>query len=575
MEKIVEKVLNSDYKNRVQLIAEFQPPKEDQDFAKVVDSLLIYSSLPEVNVNVVKEKFKQDIENFRHCLIVLSDFDLEKPDERLKLKAKVIGELLDFIKSENLKIWLHVLLLEDIKQISMDSRFELFDILLKAKPLYDNGLYEIFRMTVIHKNILLDIFHKYVVAYVLAGSYMKGRAAETSDVDVYVVIDDTDVKVHTHSELKQKLYSLIIQKAMEVMALTQTKKILHPQVYTLTEFWLAMSEANPVIITFLRDGVALYDRGMFIAWKQLLIKGILKPSREAAEKYLNASEAMLAEADHKLKMLMLEEISLSMITAAQAVLMDYGFLPPDPKETPVMLRKAFVENKKLLEEDYVKKLEEIVKLRKDIEHRKKEEVKGSEIEEWMKIARDFINRMKRLKVQIDAEKEKEEISYYIQDFYALKTQVEDLYEQSLESLFESSFPTELKLLNDLLSDIQAYRDGKLDIIDTTKLKNSLINMNRFLRYLIENKKVNLIEKYSLEVVSNNKKYSVYLTPDYIFVVGDSIVKYNYLGEKLDEIPRTEFENVVLKEIKEKGRKQLDIKVLNVLSKIFGEFQIIF
>lgn len=32
-----------------------------------------------------------------------------------------------------------------------------------------------------------------------------------------------------------------------------------------------------------------------------------------------------------------------MVTAAQSVIMDYGILPPDPKETPEYLRKIFVE----------------------------------------------------------------------------------------------------------------------------------------------------------------------------------------------------------------------------------------
>ena len=574
MEKLTEKVLNSEYKDRVQFIVEFNSPKEDQDFAKVVDSLLNYSTIPEINIDVFKEKFKENIENYKHYLIVLSDFDLDKVEDKVKLKVKVINDLVETVREHNLQAWIHVLLLSDIKQISIDSKFELFDILLKAKPIHDNGLYEIFKMTTIHKNVLLEIFHKYVVAYVLAGSYMKGRAADTSDVDVYVVIDDTDVKLHTHTELKQKLYSLITQKALEVMALVQTKKILHPQVYTLTEFWLAMSEANPVIITFLRDGIALYDRGMFIAWKHLLMKGILKPSKEAAEKYLSAAEALLSESKNKLRMMLLEDISLSMITAAQAVLMDYGLLPPDPKETPIMLKKAFIENKSLLEEDYVRKLEEIVKLRKDIEHRKKEEVTGSEIEEWMKIAESFINRMKKLKTQIDTEKEKEEISYYIQDFYSTKSYVEDLYDRSVEDLFKESFPTEYKLLEDIQRDIELYREGKLDVINVTKLKSNLINLTRFLKYIAENRKISLMEKYSIEISANDKRYSVYPTQDYIFIVGDTIAKYNYIGDKIDEYPRSDFENVVLKEIKEKGRKIIDSKVLNVLSKIFGDFQIL-
>jgi len=361
---------------------------------------------------------------------------------------------------------------------------------------------------------------------------------------------------------------------MKAMMITQSKKILHPQVYTLTEFWLAMSEANPVIITFLRDGLALYDRGTFIAWKQLLIKGIIKPSREAAEKYLNMAENSIKEVENKLKTMLMEDIALSMVTAAQAALMNYGLLPPDPKETSVLLKKVFVEDKKLLEEEYAKKLEEVVKIRKDIEHKRKEVVTGKEIEEWLNIAKDFINRMKRLKTQIDVEKEKEEISYYIQEFYSLKTQLEDLYENSIENIFRERFPTELQLLNELLKDIELYREQKLDVIDVNRLKNNIINMNRFLRYLIEGKKSELVSKYNIEIVSGGKKYDIYSTEDYIFVIGEKIDKYNYLGERLDSYPRDKFEEIVLKEIRHKGRRIIDKKLISALEKIFGDFQII-
>ncbi|HIP90025.1 MAG TPA: hypothetical protein EYH22_00530 [Candidatus Nanopusillus sp.] len=573
-ETFVEEVLNSKIKNKVQFIIEFQPPKLDKDFASVVDALLTYSTLPEINLEELKQQFKEKLENYRHYVIVLSDFDLEKPQDKLKLKATAYQELLEIIKQKNRDIWLHILLLDDIKQISMDSKFELFDIFLKAKVHHDKGLYEIFKLALVHKGLVLEIFQKYVVAYVLAGSYIKGKATESSDVDVYVVIDDTDVKLHTFVELKQKLYSIVTQEAMKAMMITQSKKILHPQVYTLTEFWLAMSEANPVIITFLRDGLALYDRGTFIAWKQLLIKGIIKPSREAAEIYLNMAENTIREAENKLRTILMEDVALSMVTAAQAALMDYGLLPPDPKETSVLLKKIFVENKKLLEEKYAKKLEEIVKIRKDIEHKRKETVTGKEVEEWLNIAKEFISRMKRLKTQIDAEKEKEEISYYIQEFYSLKAQLEDLYGSSIEDIFRKKFPTELQLLNKLINDIKLYRDQKLDVVDVNRLKNNIINMNRFLRYLVEGKKSELVSKYSIEIVSAGKKYDVYPTEDYIFVIGEKIDKYNYLGEKLDSFPRDKFEEIILKEINHKGKNIIDKKLINALERIFGDFQII-
>jgi len=132
----------------------------------------------------------------------------------------------------------------------------------------------------------------------------------------------------------------------------------------------------------------------------------------------------------------------------------------------------------------------------------------------------------------------------------------------------------LQLLNKLINDIKLYRDQKLDLVDVNRLKNNIINMNRFLRYLVEGKKSELVSKYSIEIVSAGKKYDVYPTEDYIFVIGEKIDKYNYLGEKLDSFPRDKFEEIILKEINHKGKNIIDKKLINALERIFGDFQII-
>jgi len=574
IQKFTEEILKSNIGERILSVLELPSLAEDKEFEEISEKLLIYSVLPEIDLEALKNKFSKEIKNYKHVIVFLQDWDLENFVDKLKLKANGYSIMLDIIKKNNYQIWLHILLMEDIKNISMDSQFILFDALLKAKVLYDKGLYEIFKLTILHKQLLLDIFGKYVVAYVLAGSYVKGKATSTSDVDVYVVIDDTDVKLHTFIELKQKLYAKITEEAMRAMILTQSKKVLHPQIYTLTEFWYALSESNPVIITFLRDGIALYDRGMYIAWKLLLLKGIIKPSKEAAEKYLSLAEATINDAENKIRDILIQDIAVSMITAAQAALMNYGILPTDPKETPILLRKLFSEEKKMLEEEYIKDLEEIWRIRKDIEYGKLQEIKGTDLDRWMETAKNFLNRMKNLKKAIDREKEKEEISYYIQEFYSLKEQLEDLYEEPIESLFERNFNTEVPLLRELLGNIRSYRDGKLDIIDISKFRNDIINFNRFLRYLIESKKTNIITKYVFEVVKDNKKYDVYITEDSIFIVSEKkIEKYNYLGNKVDEFDRSQFD-LVIKELLEKGKHSINKKVLEALEKIFGEYEII-
>jgi len=46
----------------------------------------------------------------------------------------------------------------------------------------------------IHKTMVLKKFEKYMSHMSSAGSLTQGRATKDSDVDVFVVIDDTDVR---------------------------------------------------------------------------------------------------------------------------------------------------------------------------------------------------------------------------------------------------------------------------------------------------------------------------------------------------------------------------------------------
>ena len=62
---------------------------------------------------------------------------------------------------------------------------------------------------------LLRKFEKYVTSYVIGGSLVRGDAKKTSDVDVFIVIDDTDVKRMPRLELKEKLRAIIYSYIME------------------------------------------------------------------------------------------------------------------------------------------------------------------------------------------------------------------------------------------------------------------------------------------------------------------------------------------------------------------------
>ena len=416
---------------------------------------------------------------------------------------------------------------------------------------------------------------KYVVAYVLAGSQVKGRNVEGSDVDVYVVIDDTDVKLHTFEELKAKLYALVIDRALHAKVMLQSKKVLHPQVYTLTEFWYEISQLNPVIITFLRDGIALYDRGMYIAWKQLLLKGILKPSKEASEKYMNQAELLIRDAKDRiqntLNTLTIENLAVSVITAGQSVLISYGFLPPDPKETPMLLRKIFVQERKVLEEEYIKDMEELWNVRKKFERGELEKVSYEDYVKYLEKAEKIINRLKALKQMIDREKEFENVKYYIDLYNSNKILVEQIFKKSIFEMLSNEKGIQ-DMFNKIENEIKLYLEGKRDVVSINELIENIKRGIRLLNIMLNEYRNNLILSYMYTVNANNQKYKLYLTSDKLYLISDRIYIYDYSGNKLGELSLEAF-NDILKDLSSKGKNTIDANVINALSKIFNNFSI--
>ena len=67
-------------------------------------------------------------------------------------------------------------------------------------------------------------FERYVVSYVIAGSIVRGEASKTSDVDVFIIINDTDVKRMPRLELKERLRGIIYQYISEAYAIAGVKR---------------------------------------------------------------------------------------------------------------------------------------------------------------------------------------------------------------------------------------------------------------------------------------------------------------------------------------------------------------
>jgi len=239
-------------------------------------------------------------------LVLIDDSDSKKM-AKVELKQK-LGSIMGGIATEiDKNIAPQTLLLSELWQNCYDAKYDLLQIIAMSAPIFDNGMLQAVKIAEIHKNMVLKKFEKYIVSYVLAGSLIQGRATKTSDIDVWIVIDDTDVKKMTRAELKDKLRAIIIGMGIEAGEVTGIRNKLNIQIYILTDFWDSLKEANPIIFTLLRDGVPFYDRGIFMPWKQLLRMGKIKPSAEAIDMFMSSGEQMIRRAKLKLKDMGMED----------------------------------------------------------------------------------------------------------------------------------------------------------------------------------------------------------------------------------------------------------------------------
>src|SRR3989344_1352784 len=254
------------------------------------------------------------------------------PEEKLKEIPKIKLELIKQVKDMKSKIWIHIKTPVDVWNYGLDGKYDMTSAIAMSFPLHDKGILGALRVAEIHKTLVLRKFERYVASYVIAGSLVRGDTTKTSDVDVYVIIDDTDVKRMPRLELREKLRGIIFQYVLEASELAGVRNKLSPQIYLLTDFWESVKDAHPVIFTFIRDGIPLFDKGTFTPWKLLLKMGRIKPSPESIDMFMKTADKTKEMAERRLIDAMID-IYYGVLTPSQALIMLYGLPPPIPKET--------------------------------------------------------------------------------------------------------------------------------------------------------------------------------------------------------------------------------------------------
>ncbi len=529
----------------------------------------------ELGENIPEAEFKK-LEKKMHVYMII-------PEEKFKEIPKIKKEIADMVDKSGQNIWVYIKTPVDVWEACMDSKFDLVNFIGLSIPLYDTGFLAGLRVAEIHKNLVLGKFDKYVVSYVIGGSLVRGNATKTSDVDAFVIINDTDVKKMPRLELKERLRGMIYKYISEATAMAGIKdNILNVQIYLLTDFWEAVKDAHPVMFTFIRDGVPLYDRGTFLPWKALLRMGKLKPSPESIDLFMRTAEQTEKLVERRLLDAMVD-LYYKVLNPSQALIMLYGAAPPTHKETPALMEKIFVEKEKMLKKTDVAVLARLVKLFRDYEHDPKMKVKGTEIDKLVKDSDAYIKRLETLRKQIEKHSNEELIEQIYGDVMNLLKEISGKKAQKdLIPAFEGFVktgkftPQSLRILKDIIKAKDEIKKGKLNsqkVDDVRKNASILINaLTEFAQRTqlasLEKSRMILMHKQS----GKNVAAELLNTNDASFLfLPDSTIK-----KITDRVSDSTMEEVQKHVEQQKAQKSLNVnpRVFELARKVIGDFDIV-
>ncbi len=571
----IEKSIPKESEKKLKIMKESIEKFKDKLLEKFKDYVLGIELLP---------PSKDDKEKKINLLILIDDSNTKKMSKQ-ELKEKLTKIVKAISEEVNKELNPEVLLLSELWQSCFDAKYEILKIIATGAIVYDKGMLNALKIAEVHKTMVINKFERYIVSYVLSGSLTQGRATKDSDIDVFIVVDDTDVKRMTRGELKEKLRAIIIGMGIEAGELTGIQNKLNIQVYILTEFWESLRDANPVIFTLLRHGVPLYDRGLFMPWKQLLSMGKIKPTPEAIDLFMSSGERLLKKVEDKIKELGMEDIYYALLTPSQAALMEYGMAPPVPRDTPVLMKKIFVEKEKMLEEEYVEILKKVINIRKDIEHGKRLKLTGKEIDELLEQGNKYLKRIEKLFKEIEEIKNMELAREMRSNLVTILREVlryegiEKISEEEILDKFKDvlintgKIPDKyMKLLNSVYNfDVEK---GRLTKLELDKYRQKVKEIVDYLTEYLEKNQFREVERAKIKISYKNKLGEILITKSGVYVIKDIKKKEVYFSDNIKEwdlkkIDMEEYE----KRIRDRNLKvvrEIDKIILNNIYKIFGE-----
>jgi len=327
------------------------------------------------------------------------------------------------------------------------------------------------------KDEVLKKYKKIIKSVVIFGSIVRGDFNPKSDIDMLVIIDDTLARF-TPEQKENFDYELreIGEKISDAITVQPA--------WTLTEFWDMARIGHPLLYTIVRDGWALYDTGFFIPVRKLLEAGKIPTTLESVELFMQGAPNKIKRVETAKLYMVAEDLYYAMLNSSQAIIMYLGETPPTPKETPKIVKQELVDQG-LLEESYLKDLEEVINFRKGVEHKEIKDISGQKLDEFINKAKKYVSRMEQLLMQLQ-KKRKERI-------------VQKNYEVMIKAAVAA-----LKKLNKLPEDPKNLPVAiKEELIDTGKISPSFSEVFKkviTMRKMLDEDKVGEIPEREVELM---------------------------------------------------------------------------
>jgi uncharacterized protein (UPF0332 family) len=121
--------------------------------------------------------------------------------------------------------------------------------------------------------------------------------------------------------------------------------------------------------------------------------GNIVPTQESINNNIESAEGLIMLAENVLTTKLSLDLYNSVVSAGQALLMEYGYLPPVPKQVAKELDEIAVTKEKVLTKEDAEKVEEIVKWFKKIDHGEVKTITGEDFDKKLKDSKYLVEKI--------------------------------------------------------------------------------------------------------------------------------------------------------------------------------------